>query len=399
MGALPNHQPEDDIEPDIRPHFGLIEGGAEGDGEPTGNLSVVPDTDDASPSEDGRHLHAVADASSLKDEEENPTDGHGPSAEDTIRERLGLGYTGGDSKDTGELERQSRRQRRLSKMFASGSRNKRTIAVATAAGGVLAGIIVAIFLALLPLKMEAIIKGIEAHYGASVQQALDTGTEKLVSQYFAKYVLPAIRNGTCHSTIDATCVSNVPGSNNPIQKAFRAFHEQKIERKLAERGVLMGKKNGKFYVTIEGSVTSTLSPQDIDDVMNFKKSLFDMDVDSKGVSRNEFRKRMKAEMREAMKDMNKRDRIYMRFKFGAFLEKKYGLKRCWIACKLADDTADKLDSPKFATKFALANLLQRVITPRSEEMGIVLGCVTAPATCGTDVPSREGDTISEEGST
>lgn len=354
------------------------------------NLPKSPNPDVATEASATSELDTQLEAPSATkpDAQKSEINDEGPSALNDIQDRLGLGYTGNPKE-------QPKNQRRLNKMYTGKSPTKKRLAIAAAFGGASFGAAVIAFLLMLPLKMETIINNVEGHYGAATQDALDKGTDKMVSTYFAKYVLPGLRNGTCGSTVSAKCVSNVPNDNSPIQKAFRAWKEQKIETKLADQGILMGKKKGGQYFLTIGDVTGNIRESDIEDVINFRRSLFDVDLGTTKVSRNEFR----TKVREAVNGMSRRDKIYMRFKLGAFLERKYGLKRCWIACKLRDDAADTLDSKKNAARLATANMVQRIISPHNEEMSTIFGCVIASTECGVNAPGSEGDDVSSEGST
>ena len=90
---------------------------------------------------------------------------------------------------------------------------------------------------------------------------------------------------------------------------------------------------------------------------------------------------------------------YSRFKIGRLLEEKYGIKRCIIFCGAKDALTDFPKEQKIAAQLYL---VQRVLQPRSETYGLVLGCLLDPncdatKTDPTDTPSnpctsgQEGD--------
>lgn len=98
-----------------------------------------------------------ASAEELKDKEKDtPPDRSGHSAADDINERLGRGYTG----------KGSTKSKFLSKLYNSKSATKQKVAIAVAAAGTSAGLSFFLFIALLPLKIDNVIKNVESKYSA-----------------------------------------------------------------------------------------------------------------------------------------------------------------------------------------------------------------------------------------
>jgi hypothetical protein len=354
----------DGIQPDIRPRFGVIQGGGETSAPQSGHLSAVPNAkeSDVEPAEGLRALEGGGETSapkqghlaSVKDSEENPPDRSGFSAADDINEKIGKGYTGKDSTQS----------KTLSKLYSSNSGFKKKIAIAGAAAGgsVIGGVL--IFLALLPLKIEHIVTNLETRFNATAENAIGTETQNAFSAWVTKEILPNLHKGACHSTIHPGCVSVAPG-DSPIAKLFNGWKDGKLEQKLAtDHGIVFGtsaKSSSSYIMTVDG--------KDFD--IN-KDNIFDF-KDSSGkklsaTTRNELRHTVN----DALKSGTLWDKTYVRFKVNLLLDRKYGTKLCVIACDSRDKFTDKIADKKLAAK---AYIVNRVVTPLSESYGLIIQCI------------------------
>ncbi|MEO6760847.1 MAG: hypothetical protein ABI220_00525 [Candidatus Saccharimonadales bacterium] len=298
------------------------------------------------PKDNNQSASNPADSNELKNKEESPPDRSDFSAADDMRERLGMGYTGEGST----------KSKKLSKLYNSKSAFKKKIAIAGAAAGasVLLGII--IFLAMLPLKIIHIVDNLESKFMATSQEALSKEVDNLYSSYITKNVLPVLHAHNCHTTIDAGCIALKSGSNSPFSRLFNGWKDAKLEHKMATKyGIVIGAKgtsSNKYYMTVNG--------KNFD--FNGGQSIFDVGGPT---NRNDVRRTVN----KALKDGTLWDKTYTRYKVGKLLERKYGIKRCVIACNAKDKFTDKIADKKLAAK---AYLVQRLVP---QKYGLILQCV------------------------
>jgi hypothetical protein len=308
----------------------------------------------------------------LKDKEEQEPDRSRFSAADHINEKLGKGYTG----------KGSQQNKFFSKLNSSNSAFKKKIAIAGAAAGGSAVLGVLAFMAMLPLKIETIVNGLEAKYSVTASRAVGTEGENMLNKYMATRVLPAIKAGKCHTTIDATCVALDGSEKGPIGQVFRAWKDQGIERKLAQKyGIVMGARgsNQQLYMAINGR--DIAGNADLEAIMKdpAAHSIFDLGSDDRrAMSKTEVREAL----RNAFKDASFWDKTYYRLKVNRLMERKYGLKHCWLFCTLRDGVTGKLADRKLAAKAWTMNFITK---PLAGNYGLIMQCVMG----GTDVCSKD----------
>lgn len=342
---------------------------------------------------------------SVKDQEEgahgrkSENDRYGPSARDDLRDRLGL--TGKHrasetpEEDPGSLYKGKHRgpkddgRKQLNKLFKSDSNVKKKLAIAGAAAGGSAVLGIFLFFALLPLKIESLVQNLEGKMGAEASQALQKETDNLERSFIEKHVLPNIGKGTCHTTLDAGCVSK-SDSKTPFGKLFNAWRESGRERWMAENGFLIGKNKSGFYISINGNYFSDSKTMDsqVKEVLAGKRSFFDLsgnDHMKYKVTRSELR----SFVREQFKAGTLWDKTYNRFRVGKLLETKYGLQRCVFFCNIRDKFADFVDTKKLAGQ---AILINRLVEPVSDHRAMVLSCILAGGdTCDVNPKESTGD--------
>lgn len=274
-------------------------------------------------------------------------------------------------------------------MKGPGSSLKKKIMIAGAAtgGATLGGVLV--FMALLQLKIENIIQNLDVRFAAAADNAVSTEGQSLLSNWVAKNILPNLNNGTCHTTISAGCVSIASG-NSPISKLYNGWKDGRLENKLAAKGIVIGKTGNKYYVNYP-SFTMTTTDAQVKDLLSGKLSIFDIGSADR-VEQN--RSQIRALVKNAFKDGTLWDKTYVRFKMGKLLERKYGIKRCVIACNAKDKFTDSLNDKKLAAK---AYFVQRIVGQFSESGAFIAGCVisglTGPCDPSTGLdPAKPGDT-------
>jgi hypothetical protein len=272
----------------------------------------------------------------------------------------------GEDKDN---EAPSKGKSRLAKALSGKSKLRKRIAAATILGGgsLLGGIL--FFMAMIPLKIEHIISNLDQYYGAAVDDAIENSSDKLFDRYITKKVFPNLgRIQGCHTTVDASCVALGSDDSTPIGRLYNTWKQDRIEQKLArDHGLAFGRNgdNSFFMNTRAGRID-----------IGRGTSIFG-DANTKPATRNEIRRAV----RQAMREGTMWDKVYNRFVIGKLLEKKYGVKRCTIACDARDNFSSKVADKKVAAK---AYVIQKVITPASESYGLILQCILGGG-CSTDL--------------
>jgi surface antigen len=340
----PAFQLPDEDKPDIRPHLRALEGGSETNEPKTGHLSTVDDKE--------KSLYNPSEGST--------TEASGLSAS---KDKLGLGYTPNDKKG-GAL---------WSRMFSSKSRFKKRMAIAGVLGGgsIVAGAI--IFFAMLPLKIESIVTNLNTRFNASAAQAMGDETTNLFTEWVARDVMPSIMKGKCHSTISSSCVVQADSATGLPGKLYNAWRQNRMEQKLATKyDIVLGKKGNNYFIQMP-NLNASISEADAKSLVEGKTDLFKLAEEKNSnkalrVSRTEIRQTFK----DALKGGTLWDRTYDRFVLGKFIEKKYGVKRCVMACNIRDKFTDSVQDKKL---FAKAVIIRRVISPLSDHYGFLLGCI------------------------
>ncbi|MGI0133920.1 MAG: hypothetical protein ACREBW_03060, partial [Candidatus Micrarchaeaceae archaeon] len=260
-----------------------------------------------------------------------------------------------------EDESQPKKKRGLS------NRRKAAISVGILLGGGGAAIIGG-YSFLLPLKVTALIERLDSLFQSAPQTAMQKMADNLLNKYIANYVLKGINTGYCTSTVEPTCVGDI-GGKGPVSRLYQAWRQNKLENKLAkDYGIVFGKKGGKLYMAVNGE--QTLTDADLQAVMKGEVSIFDVGSQTSVTD-------ARRSLRLAFKDSSRWWDVFGRYKIGKLLEEKYGIKRCVIACDIRDKFTAAIADKKLA---AQAAFVQRVITPISEEYGIMFQCLLSPDT-------------------
>lgn len=244
--------------------------------------------------------------------------------------------------------------------------HKKGIAIGSILTGFGVGGTIGLFSLLLPLKITYFVTRLEMKFGATTAAATQKMADNLLNKYVSKYVLPGIKLGNCQSTIEPTCVANVNG-NDPVARLYQAWHQKNMETNLAKNyGIVFGKQGGQLYMAVAGE--HALTNDDLLKVISGSASIFDVG-EVKNISE------VRGEIRSAFKKASLWDRVYTRHKVGVFLEKKYGITRCIIACDIRDKFNNLAANKKL---FAQAVLVRLVVSPISNELGIFLQCLISP---------------------
>lgn len=256
-------------------------------------------------------------------------------------------------------------------------RHKKKAIIGGGIGGLIAGGGVGLFLVLLPLKIEHIVDNLESSFFSSSQQALQTETRNLIKGYLISRVMPGYKS--CGGTIKPGCSAWKFGSS-PVANLYRTWADARIERDLASKGIRLEYKKapGKWYLE-----TPTITGGKVD-----------IGPDGSGLGAEfDNHAELRAAVDEAVKKETKWYQVYQRYKWGRYFERKFGLPRCVIVCRIVGkDNYDmfhgKIHDKKIAAKL---EIVRRVITPHNQTLGIVLECLI------TDCPAADNEPSGTDG--
>lgn len=234
------------------------------------------------------------------------------------------------------------------------------------------GLTVVIFFMLIPLKIEHIISNLQNRFFATSENAVDKETSNMLSDYVKKSVLPALTS--CKGTsIDKSCNPAFGPSTNPVDALYNGWTQARLENKLASNyGIEFryNKVNHRYYMKVPG-VTSSAG----DDITNFVNPHNPAEFD-KNLFQQVSRGQVRTAVSDAMQNETKWKQVMYRYKVGRLLEEKYGITRCLIFCGTRDALADKVADQKVAAKLYL---VQNVLTPRTQVLGVVIECLLDPS--------------------
>lgn len=249
--------------------------------------------------------------------------------------------------------------------------------------GAIIGLIIAAFMALIPLKIEHVVQNLQKHFFATSENALQNETEHLYEDYMIRHVLPSYKS--CYTVVTSKCsVSSIAGGKNPVTNLYKTWANAKLETKLAtDYGIEFSyDRTGKTWM-LKAPGTSAAG-----DALGDSPSVSKLDAEFKSSSRAT----MRAAIKDAVQSETKSTQIFYRYKVGRLLEEKYGIKRCIIFCGTKDKLAGKVESQKTAAKLFL---VERVIMPRNQTLGIALMCLLSP--CGDTTSTSPSDAPAENG--
>lgn len=320
--AEPDRRPaNEEITPEFdRPQLRALEGGGQDDGIPSGNLQAVNGSDEQS------------DTNSLG------------AAERAFKFSQG-------GKEAQGWQKISR------KIVGMSTFRKRMAIAGVVGGGGIAATVLAIFF-MLPLKIESLVTDIQNHFAATTENAVGSETENLFDKYVINQVLPNI-GGACYSTVSPACSAAKSAGNGPVSTLYNAWREDKLENKLATRyNIVFGKKGGTYYInTSAGSLNLGDHPA----------SIFGGPDTVSGT-----RSQIRFALDDALNKETLWNRVLFRFRYGHFIEHKYGVKRCVIACDARDSFSDAYTTKRLAAK---AYIVERVISPLNESYGLIIECL------------------------
>lgn len=263
-------------------------------------------------------------------------------------------------------------RRRRVKNFVSNNRNKLIPFSVVFTGAIMALIIGLI--SLIPLKIENMVQNLQDKFFSAPQQAVESASRKIAQNYIIKYVIPDYKS--CGTTLDRRCKVRVSATQgNPVHNLYRAWSNQRLETKLAEKYGLefrYNKYSGLVYAFYPngppGGVDIGRDGQRLGAVLD-----------------NPARKDMLRVLDRGLEGETKFTRVYYRYKVGPLLRNKFGIKRCIFFCGTRRAINGTKDDLKRSAKLIVA---ERVLKPRSETGYLAVVCVLDPS-CQPQVTQPE----------
>lgn len=271
---------------------------------------------------------------------------------------------------------------RIAKLSGFLKQNRKKDLIGGGVAGSIVGILITLFLGLIPLKIENMVQNLQKKFFATSENALQNETQNLYENYMIKHVLPSYKS--CKTMVTSTCRVTVLGSSNPVTNLYKTWANAKLETKLAtDYGI-------EFSYDRIGKTWSLKAPGTSEAGINLgdSPSVSKLDAEFKGADRAT----MRAAIKDAVQSETKSTQIFYRYKVGRLLEEKYGIKRCIIFCGTKDNLAGKVADQKLAAKLYL---VERVIMPRNQTLGIALQCLLnsgcdTKSTNPSDSPAENG---------
>lgn len=304
----------------------------------------------------------------LKSAEESAEDGVSKSnADQKETDQIGQGY---------REENESRAGSRVRKFF--GSKRNRWIGVGV--GGSIVGIGMFGFF-LLPLKVMHVAENLQSTFFSSSEEAAETMTNRLIAGYVIQKVMPGM-TGDCRSTLNVNkSCAVVSEDDNFVSKLYRAWRDNNLEGKLADKYGLEIRREGGRYFVRSGDKTLFSGVRDEKNPAEFENRMFsEMD-----------RKDVRKEFLRAIEQETFFKRIMYRYKFGKLIERKYGVVRCLIACDYRNDRAEKKELKKLKFK---AWFVDRILVPMNTTYGLAFECALGGFQCAEESSyetSEDGD--------
>ncbi|HLG91315.1 MAG TPA: hypothetical protein VI336_04125, partial [Candidatus Saccharimonadales bacterium] len=236
-----------------------------------------------------------------------------------------------------------------------------------AVGGSIAALIIvgliALFIALIPLKILHIVNNLQDRFYSTAQNAV----EKQVDNLFSRYLRGKITAGCKGVYIDSSC--NPYNGTSFVNRLYRGWSDGRLEEKLRKQTGLEIRKNnlGTYEMKFTGGDTIAL------DDLKKNKTISEI-IDAKGDWTEVKKSQVKGVYKSALKSTTRHASTMYYVKVTPYLAKKFGIKWCVIGCQKGQDFEVWKNKKKFAAKMWLA---ERVLGPRAELYGMILQCLYA----------------------
>jgi hypothetical protein len=261
---------------------------------------------------------------------------------------------------------------------------KRKAALGAGIVAALIAAVVAIFISLIPLKILHIMNNLQSKFYASAENAMDKETDRLFSGYM-RGKIKYWGKGNCRTNgwIDSSC-NPYSTRDSLVKKLYYGWSDGKLEDKLKnDYGMQFARRDGDTKVYLEISqINSGKISLDVtnSDFLNGSETLDDL------MSKNDSwspatRQQVRQYVRHSLQEETRYKQVMYRIKVGRLLERKYGIKRCIIGCKIKDNYADWKDNKKRAAKMFIA---QRIIGPKNAMYLYLFDCLFSGQCKSTD---------------
>lgn len=253
---------------------------------------------------------------------------------------------------------------RIKKVFWS-TPGRKTASVAGIGGGVVGGIIGIVMVFLPALKIPSAVSMIEDRFFANTNQIGETVTERLITQYIIKKLIPGMITNKCTSSkVDRMCAH--PGNANTYSGAlYNAWRDGRIEKKLYDQfGFEVSQENGRWYIS-SNSQSERISLGEFDGSedqrIQFERSAI--------LAMNRTQARLA--VREVFNKETGATRRQMR-QAGRVLERKYGIPRNLFSARLADWEEQNVNDP---VKVGRSIIHRNIIGYYSQSLALAMDCM------------------------
>ena len=264
--------------------------------------------------------------------------------------------------------------------FFWGNRKRKSATVGGGVGiGTVGACIVGFMLLLAPLKIVNMVQNLQDHFFGASEEAATDMSERLMQRYIVKKLMPGMVDQKCRSTlVNKSCAKASDGST-PIGQLFNAWKDARIENKMADKYGIELIRNGNSFLLRTPNIRQGIALGQYSDTVEYENKVYAK------LSRGEVR----AEVRSTLKTETGLVNMMHRYGVGPLMERKYGVKRCIIACQKRDKFTEKVESKKVAFK---SYLNERVLAPRDELISLAFDCAMSSFACA------QGDEVGDDGS-
>lgn len=264
--------------------------------------------------------------------------------------------------------------------FFWGNRKRKSATVGGGIGiGTVGACIVGFMLLLAPLKIVNMVQNLQDHFFGASEEAATDMSERLMQRYIVKKLMPGMVDQKCRSTlVNKSCAKASDGST-PVGQLFNAWKDARIENKMAQKYGIELVRNGNSFLLRTPNIRQGIALGQYSDTIEYENKVYAK------LSRGEVR----AEVRSTLKTETGLVNMMHRYGVGPLMERKYGVKRCIIACQKRDKFTEKVESKKVAFK---SYLNERVLAPRDELISLAFDCAMSSFACA------QGDEVGDDGS-
>lgn len=261
------------------------------------------------------------------------------------------------------------------------SRKLRRTAIFGAFGSLGLGFSVILMLFLPGLKLTHLVENMSGKFFANSRVASEVWADKITTNYLKKHIFPSLQGtGVCSSTrTSANCIQAIEG-NGPLATLYRGWRDRSFEQKIWENHGIAFERSGSSVrmVTRNGDI-------DLPEAFLTDNRTIGSMTEGKSQIRRAF---LDAIDRESNGSGSFRRRLD-KYRIGKFIERKYGVRRCIVACQSRDKLSEWGDNKRLAFK---AKLVDRVIAPRNESVGLIMQCLLNTS-CDTRNLDRSEDGV------